>query len=80
MLFLALWEYRAAAKTSTGVTPFQLVYSLEVILPIQCGIQSLKLAIKLLPTTSTKEKLFLYLAQLDETHPDAALATKTNKK
>ena len=28
MLFSALWAYRTSAKTSTGFTPFQLVYGL----------------------------------------------------
>ena len=34
MLFSALWAYRTSAKTSTGFTPFQLVYGLEAVLPI----------------------------------------------
>ena len=59
MLFLALWAYQNSVKTSTGFTPFQLVCGLEVVLPIECEIPSLKLAIELLPTTSEKEKRFL---------------------
>lgn len=53
-------------KTSNGFTPFQLVYGLEVVLPIECEIPSLQLAIELLLATSKEEKHFLYLAQLDE--------------
>ena len=60
MLFSALWAYRTSAKTSTGFTPFQLVYSLEAVLPIECEISSLQLAIKLLPATFEEEKHFLY--------------------
>ena len=35
MLFSALWAFCTSTKTSTGFTPFQLVYSLEVVLPIE---------------------------------------------
>ena len=43
MLFSALWEYRTSVKTSTGFTPFQRVYGLEAVLPIECEIPSLQL-------------------------------------
>ena len=66
MLFSVLWAYRTSVKTSTGFTPFQLVYGLEVVLPIECEIPSLQMAIELLPATSEEEKCLLYLAQLDE--------------
>ena len=54
--------------------------SLEVVLPIQCQIPSLQLAVELLPDTSTEEARFLYLNNLDETHRDAALANEAHKK
>ena len=56
MLFLALWAYQTSVKTSTGFTPFQLVYGLEAVLPIECEIPSLKLAVELIPATSEEEK------------------------
>ena len=80
MLFSALWAYRTSAKTSTGFTPFQLVYGLEAVLPIECEISSLQLAIELLLATSEEEKRFLYLAQLDENQRTATLATETHVK
>ena len=80
MLFSALWAYRTSVKTLTGFTPFQLVYILEVVLPIECEIPSLQLAIKLLPATSEEEKHFLYLAQLDENRRTAAIANETHVK
>lgn len=55
----ALWAYRSSTKTSTGFTPFQFVYSMEVILPIECEIMPLKLSIKLLPANSEEEVCFL---------------------
>jgi len=80
MLFSALWAYRTSVKTSTGFTPFQLVYGLEAMLPIECEIPSLQMAIELLPTTSEEEKRLLYLAQLDETRRNAALAIESHSK
>ena len=41
MIFLALWAYRTSEKTVIGFTHFQLVYSLEVVLHIECEILSL---------------------------------------
>ena len=80
MLFSALWAYRTSVKTSTSFTPFQLVYSLEAVLPIECEIPSLQMAIELLPATSEEEKHSLYLAQLDENRRDAALEIEAHAK
>ena len=79
-IFSALWDYRTSVKTDTGFTPFQLVYGLEVVLPIQCQIPSLQLVVELLPDTSVEEERFLYLSNLDETHKYAALANEAHKK
>ena len=67
-------------ETTTGFTPFQLVYGLEAILPIQCHIPYLKLVVELLPNTSTEEERFLYLTNLDETRRDASLVNEAHKK
>ena len=67
-------------KTTTGFTPFQLVYGLEAVLRIQCQIPSLKLVVELLSDTSVEEERFLYLNNLDETRRDAALANEAHKK
>ena len=80
MLFSALWAYRTSVKTSTGFTPFQLVYGLEAVFPIECEIPLLQMAIELLPATSEEEKRLLYLAQLDENRRDATLAIETHAK
>ena len=74
ILYSALWAYRTLVRNATRFTPFQLVYSLEAILPVQCEISSLKLAVDLLLGTSEEEARFLELIQLDETHRDANLA------
>ena len=78
MLFSTVWAYRTSVKTSTGFTPFQLVYGLEAVLPIECEILSLQLAIELLPATFEEEKCFLYLAQLDENRRISALVNEAH--
>ena len=80
ILFSALWAYRISVKTSTGFTPFQLVYGLEAVLPIECEIPSLQMAIELLLATFEEERCLLYLAQLDENRRDAALAIEAHAK
>ena len=80
MLYLALWAYRTLVRTATGFSPFQLVYGLEAVLPIECQIPSLKLAVQLLPDTSPLEERSIYLEQLDEQRRDAALANEGHKQ
>ena len=45
MLFPALWAYRTLVKLATSFSPFQLVHGVEYVLPIECEISSLKIAI-----------------------------------
>jgi hypothetical protein len=54
--FSTLWAYRTSVKTTTRFTPFQLVYVIEAVLPIECEIPSLKLTVELLPHTSAEEE------------------------
>ena len=79
-LFSTLWDSRTSVKMITGLTPFQLVYGLEVVLLIECQIPSLKLAVEILPNNSTKEEILLHLTNLDESRRDAALANEAHKK
>ena len=51
-----------------GFTPFQLIYGLEVVLPIECEIPSLRLTLKQLPHTTDEEQHLLYMSHLDEIH------------
>ena len=78
-LFSALWVYRTSMKTATGFTPFQLVYGIEAVLPIECEIPSLKLKLELFHHTSAEEERFLHLTKMDETCHDATLVNKTIK-
>ena len=67
-------------KNATGFTPFQLVYGLESIFPIECEIPSLKLAVEFLPDTSSLEERLLHLEHLDEQHRDSATINEAHKK
>jgi hypothetical protein len=80
MLYSTLWAYRTSIKIATNFSHFQLVYRLEVVLPIECQIPSLKLVLQLFPNTLPLEESLIYLEQLDEQHRDAALAKKTHKQ
>ena len=42
-LLFALNAYRTTMRTSTGATPFSLVYDMEVVLPIEVEIPSLRI-------------------------------------
>ena len=37
-----LWAYRTTSRTSTGETPFLLAYGVEVMIPLEVGIPSLR--------------------------------------
>ena len=79
-LFLVLWAYQTSAKTATGFTPFQLVYGLEAVLPIECEIPSLRLTVELLPHTTDEEQRLFYLSHLNEIRQDAGLANEMHQK
>ena len=53
-------------KTSTIFSPYQLVHGVELSLPVECKIPSLKLVMDILPETSTLEESLVHLEQLDE--------------
>ena len=63
----ALWAYRCTIKTTTKSTPFQLVYGLEAMLPIEVELPSLRVAIaeRMGDTPSLRERLDS-LERLDE--------------
>ena len=79
ILYSALWVYRTAVRNATVFNPFQFLYGLEAILPIQCEIPSLKLAMDLLPDTSDEESLIFNLI-LYETYRESRLANEAHKR
>ena len=46
MLPLALMAYRTSIRTSTGATPYSLVYGMEAVIPIEVEIPSLRILIE----------------------------------
>ena len=80
MLYSALLAYWTSVKTATGFTPFQLVYGMESIFPVECEIPSLKLAVELLPETLSLEESLIHLEHLDEQRRDAATVNEAHKK
>ncbi|GKU96286.1 hypothetical protein SLEP1_g9534 [Rubroshorea leprosula] len=42
----ALWAYRTTHRTPTKATPYSLVYGVEAVLPLECQIPSLRIAIQ----------------------------------
>ena len=53
-------------KTTTDFSPYQLVHGVEFVLPVECEIPFLKLAIEVLPDTSPLEEHLVHLEQLNE--------------
>ena len=42
----ALWAYRTSFHTSTGSTPYSMVYAMEAMLPIEIEMGSLRVALE----------------------------------
>ena len=80
-LYDALWTYRCAFKVRTKFTPFQLVYGLEAILPIELEVQSLRIDLdeRMGDDDSLKHRLVL-LEKLDETRAQAHLNMEAIQK
>ena len=45
-LSFAIWGYRTTDRSSTGSTPYSLVYGMEAVLPIEIEIQSLRVLLE----------------------------------
>ena len=45
-LHFALWAYRTSFRTSARVNPFSLVYGMEVIMPIEIEVGSLRIGLE----------------------------------
>ncbi|RVW80032.1 hypothetical protein CK203_055825 [Vitis vinifera] len=45
-LLFALWAYRTSFRTSIGATPYSLVYGMEVVLPVETEMGSLRVALE----------------------------------
>ena len=64
----ALWSYQTSVKTSTGFTPFRLVFGKEALLPVEVEILALNMLEKVVGYSEdslTQRLLQLQEAQLD---------------
>ena len=55
MIFFEIWECKTYIKTTISLPPFELVYGIEVILPIENEIPLSELVIRLLTDTTELE-------------------------
>jgi transposase InsO family protein len=55
MLYSTLWASRTFVNIATGFSPFQLVYGIEAVFPIDFQVPSLKLEVQLFPDTLSLE-------------------------
>ena len=63
----ALWAYRTFFRTSTGATPYLLVYGMETVLPVEIEMGSLRVALEQqIPETDWAQARFDQLNLLDE--------------
>jgi len=76
MLYPVLWAYCTKIKTVTRFSLFQLVHGIDVLLPIECEIPSLKLVVQLLPETSILEECLVHLKHLNENQRDVAMVNE----
>lgn len=62
-----MWGYRTTAKTSTGATPYSLVYGYEVVLSVEVEIQSLRALLESkIPEYQWVESRLVQLTLLDK--------------
>ena len=58
----ALWAYRTTVRTTTGCTPYNLVFGSEAVLPLEVQIPSLRIVTQL---TTPDENVQVRLAELE---------------
>ena len=69
----ALWAYRTSFRTSTGATPYSLVYGMEVVLLVEIEMGSLRVALEQqISETEWAQSRYDQLSLLDERRLRAA--------
>ncbi|MCO5564622.1 hypothetical protein L7F22_018287 [Adiantum nelumboides] len=79
-LHSALWAYRVAYNTSIGTTPFNMVYGIQAILPLEFLIPTLRVAKELEWTGHELSEQIDVLEQLDETRLRARLQSMRKRE
>lgn len=76
----ALWAYQTAYKTTTGQTPFNLVYGLEAMVPLEYVVSTLRTMVDgRLPEKQSEEERIHVLLRLEEVRLQSAWQTKLLK-
>ena len=76
----ATWAYNTTYKTTTGFTPYELVYGKKVILSIEFDYNTLRMAGQLdLDLNREQQEIFHQLNGLDELRMQALLHTKVTQ-
>ena len=69
----ALWAYHTSFRTSTGATPYSLVHGMEVVLPVEIEMGSLRVALEhQISKTEWAQSRYDQLSLLDERRLRAA--------
>ncbi|RVX10260.1 Transposon Tf2-2 polyprotein [Vitis vinifera] len=77
----ALWAYRTSFHTSTGATPYSLVYGMEAVLLVEIEMRSLKVALEQqIPDTDWAQARFDQLNLLDKRRLRAADHVRTYQR
>ncbi|MCO5554804.1 hypothetical protein L7F22_008339 [Adiantum nelumboides] len=79
-LHSALWTYRVAYKTSIGTTPFNMVYGIQAILPLEFLIPTLRVAKELEWTRHELSEQLEVQEKLDETKLRAMASIYAQKR
>ena len=69
-IYDVLWSLRTTVKEATGQTPFRLMYGSEALLPVEIGVQTVRL--KHLDPVENQESRLLDLELIDELRENAA--------
>ena len=62
----ALWDYRTTVRTSTGCTPYNLVFGAEAVLPFEVQLPSLRVAMQFIDPNDNEQVRLTELEALDE--------------
>jgi len=65
-LLEALWAYRTTVRTTTGCTPYNLVFGSEAVLPLEVQLPSLRVAMQFTDPNENAQVRFAELEALDE--------------
>ena len=77
----ALWGYMTSIRTATGATPYSLVYGMEVVLPVEIELKSLRIMMEAeLPEQEWASARIKQLALLDDKRMKASYRTSFIRK